>query len=142
LLIATSSIRIGVTNQGEQEVALTKGDEVAKAISPATQEVATTTPEVVKVTKAVVALINELAEVRSAYNSAKARVEELRQAIFAVVGKADLTLIHHNIEVGRVKEQTKMVVDTAFLKKHYPEAYQASLAPQTQHNISAVTRRA
>jgi hypothetical protein len=115
---------------------------VAKAISPATQEVAQTTPEVVKVTKAVVALINELAEVRSTYNSAKARVEELRKAILTAVGKADLTLVHHNIEVARIKEQTKMVVDTAFLKKHYPEAYQASLAPQTQHNISAVTRRA
>jgi hypothetical protein len=115
---------------------------MTKVVSPATQEVAQTTPKVVKVTKAVVALINELAEVRSTYNTAKARVEELRQAIFTAVGKADLTLIHHSIEVARVKEQTKMVVDTAFLKKHYPEAYEASLAPQTQHNISAVTRRA
>ena len=108
---------------------------VAKVISHDTQEG-------VKVTKAIVALINELAEVRSTYNSAKARVEELRQAIFAVVGKADQTLIHHNIEVARIKEQTKMVVDTDFLRDNYPEAYQASLKPQVQHNISAVTRRA
>jgi GMP synthase PP-ATPase subunit len=107
-----------------------------------TKVVSHDTQEGVKVTKAVVALISELAEVRSTYNTAKARVEELREAIFAVVGKADLTLIHHNIEVARIKEQTKMVVDTGFLKKHYPEAYEASLKPQTQHNISAVTRRA
>ena len=99
------------------------------------------TQEGVKVTKALVALINELAEVRATYNSAKARVEELRQAIFAVVGKKHQTLIHHNMEVARVTEQTKMVVDTDFLKKHYPEAYQASLKPQVQHTISAVTRR-
>jgi hypothetical protein len=108
---------------------------MTKVISPDTQQG-------VKVTKAVVALINELAEVRSTYNSAKARVEELRKAIFAVVGKADQTLIHHNIEVARIKEQTKMVVDIEFLQKNYPEAYEASLKPQTQHNISAVTRRA
>lgn len=99
------------------------------------------TTQGVKVTKAIVALINELAEVRATYNSAKARVEELRKAIFAVVGKADLTLTHHNIEVARITEQTKMVVDTEFLKTHYPEAYQASLKPQVQHTISAVTRR-
>jgi hypothetical protein len=96
----------------------------------------------VKVTKAIVALINELSEVRSTYNSAKARVEELRQAIFAVVGKADQTLVHHNIEVARIKEQTKMVVDTKFLAENYPEIYEACLKPQVQHNISAVTRRA
>lgn len=100
------------------------------------------TQEGVKVTKALVALINELAEVRATYNTAKARVEELRKAVFAVVGKKPQTLIHHSIEVARITEQTKMVVDTDFLRDNYPEAYQASLKPQVQHTISAVTRRA
>jgi len=100
------------------------------------------TQEGVKVTKAIVALINELSEVRETYNASKKRVEELRQAVFAIVGKKDQTLIHHNIEVARIKEQTKVVVDIEFLQKNYPEAYEASLKPQTQHNISAVTRRA
>ena len=96
---------------------------------------------VVKVTRKVVVLINELSEVRATYNSAKARVEELRKAIFAVTGRADLTLIHNTIEVARIKEQTKRVVDLEFLKANYPEAYEASLKPQVQHNISTVTRR-
>ena len=97
---------------------------------------------VVKVSRKVVELINELAEVRSTYNLAKAQVEELRKAIFAVTGKEDLTLVHNTIEIARIKEQTKMVVNIKFLQENYPEAYEASLKPQVQHNISTVTRRA
>lgn len=97
---------------------------------------------VLKVSRKVVELINELAKVRATYNSAKARVDELRAEVFAVTGKDDLTLIHNNIEVARIKGQTKMVVDTKFLAENYPEIYEACLKPQVQHNISAVTRRA
>ena len=134
LTLGSNPIRIGVSNQGETEVAL-KGGVMTKVV---TQD---TPVGVVKVTRKVVELINELSEVRSTYNSAKARVEELRKAIFAVTGKADLTLTHNTIEVARIKGQTKMVVDLEFLKANFPEAYEASRKPQVQHNISTVTRR-
>ena len=95
---------------------------------------------VVKISRRVVDLINELSEVRSTYNSAKGQVEELREAILSEVGKADLTLIHHNIEVARVIESNPMRVDEKFLKENFPDAYEASLKPRQQFTIRSVTR--
>jgi hypothetical protein len=115
---------------------------VAKVISPATQEVAKATPEVVKVSRKVVELISELSEVRAVYNASKKRVEELRDEVLEVVGKADLTLVHNNIEVARVIESAPLRLDEQFLKEHYPEAYQASLKAKPQHTIRSVTRKA
>jgi transcriptional regulator len=115
---------------------------VARAISPATPKVAQTTPEVVKVSRKFVELINELSEVRAIANSADARVEELRKAIFAEVGKADLTLIHNNIEVARIVESNPIRLNEDFLKENYPEAYEASLKPRQQFTIRSVTRQA
>lgn len=115
---------------------------MTKVVSPAIQEVAQTTPEVVKVSRKVVELINELSEVRAIYNSAEARVEELRKAIFTQVGKADLTLIHNNIEVARIIESNPERLNEQFLKENYPEAYQASLKPRQQFTIRSVTRKA
>lgn len=97
---------------------------------------------VVKVSRAIVELISELSEVRAVANSANARVEELRKAIFAEVGKADLTLIHHNIEVARIVESAPMRVNEAFLAEKFPEAYEASRQPRPQFTIRSVTRQA
>lgn len=97
---------------------------------------------VVKVSREIVALINELSEVRAVANSANARVEELRKAIFAEVGKADLTLIHHNIEVARIIESNPERLNEDFLKENFPEAYQASVKPRQQFTIRSVTRKA
>jgi transcriptional regulator len=115
---------------------------VAKVISPATQEVAKATPKVVKVSREIVKLVNELSEVRAVANSANARVEELRKAIFAEVGKADLTLIHNNIEVARIIESAPVRLNEDFLKENFPEAYEASLKAKPQHTIRSVTRKA
>lgn len=109
---------------------------MAKAIS-------LTAPEgAVKVSRDVVALINELSEVRAIANSADARVEELRKAIFAKVGKTDQTLIHNNIEVARIVESNPVRLNEEFLKANFPEAYEASLKPRQQFTIRSVTRKA
>jgi len=142
LLIDTSSIRIGVTNQGEKEVAQKERGEMTKVVSPATQEVAKTTPAVVKVSRKVVELINELSEVRAIANSADARVEELRKAIFAKVGKADQILIHNSIEVARIIESNPERLSEEFLKANFPDAYEASVKPRQQFTIRSVTRQA
>lgn len=127
--------RIGVTNQGEQEVAQ-EGGVMTKVITHDTPA------GVVKVSREIVALINELSEIRAVANSANARVEVLRKAIFAEVGKADLTLIHHNIEVARVIESNPVRLNEEFLQKNFPEAYEASLKPRQQFTIRSVTRKA
>jgi hypothetical protein len=115
---------------------------MAKVVSPATQEVATTTPAVVKVSRKVVELINELSEVRAIANSADARVEELRKAIFAKVGKADQILIHNSIEVARIIESNPERLSEEFLKANFPDAYEASVKPRQQFTIRSVTRQA
>ncbi len=116
---------------------------MAKVVSPATTEVAIqTTPEVVKVSRKVVELVSELSEVRATYNASKKRVEELRDEVLAVVGKADLTLVHNNIEVARVIESAPLRLDEQFLKENYPEAYEASLKAKPQYTIRSVTRKA
>jgi transcriptional regulator len=115
---------------------------VAKAISPATQEVAKTAPEAVKVSREIVKLVNELSEVRAIANSANARVEVLRKAILTKVGKADLTLIHNNIEVARIIESNPVRLNEEFLQANFPEAYEASLKPRQQFTIRSVTRKA
>jgi hypothetical protein len=134
--------KIGLSNQGEKEVAL-EGGKMTKVISQTTPEVVTkATPKVVKVSRKLVELISELSEVRATYNSAKARVDELRDEVLGVVGKADLTLVHNNIEVARIVESNPVRLDEQFLKENYPEAYEASLKPRQQFTIRSVTRKA
>jgi len=133
--LSSNPIRIGVSNQGEKEVTQEGG--------VMTKVVTLTAPEgAVKVSRDVVKLINELSEVRAIANSANARVEELRKAIFAQVGKADLTLIHNNIEVARIVESNPERLNEEFLKENYPEAYEASVKPRQQFTIRSVTRKA
>jgi len=116
---------------------------MTKVISQTTPEVVTkATPKVVKVSRKLVELISELSEVRATYNSAKARVDELRDEVLGVVGKADLTLVHNNIEVARIVESNPVRLDEQFLKENYPEAYEASLKPRQQFTIRSVTRKA
>jgi transcriptional regulator len=115
---------------------------MAKVISHTTPEVVKATPEVVKVSRKVVELISELSEVRATYNSAKARVDELRNEVLSTVGRANLTLIHNSIEVARIVESAPVRIDEEFLKENYPEAYQASLKAKPQHTIRSVTRKA
>jgi transcriptional regulator len=111
-------------------------------MATATKTQATKTQEVVKVSRKVVDLVNELSEVRAAYNASKKRVEELRDEVLEVVGKADLTLVHNNIEVARIIESAPVRLDEQFLKENYPEAYEASLKAKPQYTIRSVTRKA
>jgi hypothetical protein len=136
-------LRLELSNQGEKEVAL-EGGTMTKVISQTTPEVVATkaTPQVVKVSRKIVELISELSEVRATYNSAKARVDELRDEVLGVVGKADLTLVHNNIEVARIIESSPVRIDEQFLKENYPEAYEASLKPRPQFTIRSVSRKA
>jgi predicted phage-related endonuclease len=94
----------------------------------------------VKVSRQIVELISELSEVRATYNAAKARVEGLRNEVLSQVGKANLTLIHHNIEVARIIESNPVRVDSKFLEENFPEAYEASLKSSQQFTIRSVTR--
>lgn len=102
----------------------------------------TSSKDVVKVSRKVVDLVNELSEVRAVYNASKKRVEELRDEVLGVVGKADLVLVHNNIEVARVIESAPVRLDEQFLKENYPEAYEASLKAKPQFTIRSVTRKA
>jgi len=102
----------------------------------------TSSKDVVKVSRKVVDLVNELSEVRAVYNASKKRVEELRDEVLSVVGKADLVLVHNNIEVARVIESAPVRLDEQFLKENYPEAYVASLKAKPQFTIRSVTRKA
>jgi hypothetical protein len=102
----------------------------------------TSSKDVVKVSRKVVDLVNELSEVRAVYNASKKRVEELRDEVLSVVGKADLVLVHNNIEVARVIESAPVRLDEQFLKENYPEAYEASLKAKPQFTIRSVTRKA
>lgn len=102
----------------------------------------TSSKDVVKVSRKVVDLVNELSEVRAVYNASKKRVEELRDEVLGVVGKADLILVHNNIEVARVIESAPVRLDEQFLKENYPEAYEASLKAKPQFTIRSVTRKA
>jgi transcriptional regulator len=102
----------------------------------------TSSKDVVKVSRKVVDLVNELSEVRAVYNASKKRVEELRDEVLEVVGKADLTLVHNNIEVARIIESAPVRLDEQFLKENYPEAYEASLKAKPQYTIRSVTRKA
>ena len=111
-------------------------------MATATKTQTTKTQEVVKVSRKVVDLVNELSEVRAVYNASKKRVEELRDEVLEVVGKADLTLVHNNIEVARIIESAPVRLDEQFLKENYPEAYEASLKAKPQYTIRSVTRKA
>jgi transcriptional regulator len=111
-------------------------------MATATKTQITKTQEVVKVSRKVVDLVNELSEVRAVYNASKKRVEELRDEVLEVVGKADLTLVHNNIEVARIIESAPVRLDEQFLKENYPEAYEASLKAKPQYTIRSVTRKA
>lgn len=96
---------------------------------------------VVKVTRKVVALLDELKEARATSNSAERRVKELREDLFAEVGKQELTLTHNSIEVARIVREAPMRIDEKLLAEKYPEAYQACLRPQERFVIRAVTRK-
>jgi hypothetical protein len=131
--------RIGVSNQGETEVAL-EGGFMTKVISQATQ--ATPAPKVVKVTKKFVAMLDELKDVRAIANSANKRVDELRKEIFGVVGEQAQTLIHNGVEVAVIAEQSKEAVNMELLKTKFPEVYEACLETKKQYPIRSVTRQA
>lgn len=103
---------------------------------------ATPTPEVVKVSKKFVAMLDELKDVRATANLADKRVNELRKEIFAVVGERAQTLIHNGVEVAVIAEQSKEAVNMELLKTKFPEVYEACLETKKQYPIRSVTRQA
>jgi predicted phage-related endonuclease len=94
-----------------------------------------------KVSKKVVDMLAELTEYRAMRTEADDRVEELRQAIFAQVGKQEQSLRHHNLEVGRISKTEKNAVDVKKLKTEFPEIYELVLAKSESFTIGTVAKR-
>jgi hypothetical protein len=94
-----------------------------------------------KVSKKVVELLAELTEYRAMRTEADDRVEELRQAIFAQVGKQEQSLRHHNLEVGRISRTEKTGVDVKKLKTDFPEIYELVLSKSESFTIGTVAKR-
>ena len=110
----------------------------SKVVSPV-GEVAT--KKETKVSKKVVEMLAELTEYRAMRTEADDRAEELRELIFAQVGKEVQSLTHHNIEVGRISRTEKSGVDVAKLKKEFPEIYELVLSKSESFSIGTLTKR-
>ena len=108
-------------------------------VIPDTGEI--TTKQETKVSKKVVELLAELTEYRAMRTEADDRVEELRQLIFAQVGKQEQSLRHQNIEVGRISRTEKTGVDTKKLKTDFPEIYELVLATSESFTIGTIAKR-
>lgn len=94
-----------------------------------------------KVSRKVVEMIDELVEYRSVRNEADDRVEEIRNAVFAEVGKAEQTLTHHNIDVARITKTEKWLVDVKKLQTEFPEVYELVKTESKSFVITAVAKR-
>lgn len=85
---------------------------------------ATKVAETRKVSKVVVANAERLAFVRAEVIRLEAEAKLLRDGILAVADGAT-TLIHNNIAIVEIGARNTSSIDTALLKKLYPEAYAA-----------------
>jgi predicted phage-related endonuclease len=86
-------------------------------------------------------MLAELTEYRAMRTEADDRVEELRELIFAQVGKQVQSLRHQNIEVGRISRTEKTGVDTKKLKTDFPEIYELVLSKSESFTIGTVAKR-
>ena len=131
-------IRIGLTNQGEQEVALGKAGVKTPAKGKATTSKVAKS-EGTKVTRAFVAKLNEFVETRSLLNLYTKAVEEGRTAIFAEVGKEEQVLIHNGVEVAIIAKVVKPDIDRKLLAEKYPEAFAACSITRDEFHIRKAT---
>ncbi len=94
-----------------------------------------------KVSKRVVELLEDLTEWRAVLAEATDRVEELRNQIFAEVGKEPQTLTYYNAEVGRITRQEREGVDTKKLLADFAEVYDLVKKVSVSFPISTPTQR-
>lgn len=107
-----------------------------------TQVITRQDPEgVVKVTRAIVATINELAEARAELQALEARVKDLREQVLAEVGKDARVLIHSNIEVARITKQVTPRPNNTLLREQFPDVWEAVVYDSESFIIRAVTRK-
>lgn len=83
-----------------------------------------------KVSKRVVDLLDELTERRAIFNETKDAIEQLREAVYAEVGKTAQVLTYYNAEVGSIVEKKSPAgIDLDKLRKEFPEVYEACQKP-------------
>jgi hypothetical protein len=101
--------------------------------SKATEKVAT------KVSKKLVAKLNEFVETRSLSNLYKKLVEEGRAEIFAEIGEVEQVLIHNGVEVAIISKVVKPDIDRDILKEKFPEAWEACQTTRNEFHIRKAT---
>jgi hypothetical protein len=94
----------------------------------------------VKVSRNMVALIEELAELRSMESAAKKRIAEIRDLVLDL-GEGAFVLTHHSVEVARITERETTTANVALLREQFPEVWESVKQTSTQRIVSAVTRR-
>lgn len=83
----------------------------------------------VKVTRSVVAMLQELEQVREVMNNAKRVSDALRKQILDEVGKGNLTLVHANAIVGSVSVDSTLQVSKEKLQLLHPEIFNTLAEP-------------
>lgn len=96
-----------------------------------------------KVSKQVVEMLDELTERRAIFNESKDAIEELRNAIYAIVGKTEQVLTYYNAEVGSiVAKKSPAGIDLEKLRIEFPEAYEACQKPAgVQYQLNTPSQR-
>lgn len=101
--------------------------------SKATEKVAT------KVSKKLVAKLNEFVETRSLNNLYEKLVKEGRAEIFAEVGEAEQVLIHNGVEVAIISKVVKPDLNRKLLQEKFPEAWEACQTTREEFHIRKAT---
>lgn len=96
---------------------------------------------VVKVTRGIVATINELAEARAEAQALEARIKDLREQVLSEVGTDARVLVHNNIEVARITRQVTQRPNTKILREQFSEVWEAVAYDSESYLIRAVTRK-
>jgi hypothetical protein len=96
-----------------------------------------------KVSKQVVELLDELTERRAIFNESKDAIEQLREEIYAIVGKTAQVLTYYNAEVGSiVAKKSPAGVDLKKLETDFPEVYAACQKPAgVQYQLNTPSQR-
>lgn len=107
------------------------------AVATGTQ---TATKVVTKVSRKLVAKLNELTEVRSLANLYNKELAKARSEVFAEIGEKAQVLIHNGVEVAVIAEVVKPAFNLDLLKEKFPEAYEACSGERSEFHIRKATR--
>lgn len=100
--------------------------------------ITTTTENTRKVSKVLVAKVNEMARLRTEIARLEKLAKSLREEVLNEVGEEAQVLIHNNIKVARLSVVNTVRADLDLLRKVYPEAWLAVKYDSPSTKISVI----